>query len=480
MLELNNADTAFTAICLQESWLTDDSDLSQYQLPNYNIIHQGKKCSGHGGLLIYLHKRYSHAVRKLYDSCDFWEGLFIDISNLSKHVTLGNIHRPPKLNNNDLSISNFIGEFAPILSKLGNEKSETIITGDFNIDLLKVNDRLKVGDYFDLFCTNGFYPKITLPTRFSRDSCTLIDQLFCKLSTETITSTAGILISSISDHLPYCITINNMQSKIRMTPNLVQIRVNNESSIKQYCESVGQSRTIEQLDVNITAHPNSNYNILDDILHELHEKHFPSKKVRFNKYKHKKSTWITMGIINSIKQKDKLYQILKQTCQNDEYYNVAALNIRVYKNILKGAIRKAKHIHYAHLFDLYKTNMGKTWETIKQLLNKNYKHFEFSSTFKINGVNISDKKEIAQQFNICCVNIRSKLAETISSKHQAKPFDSYLKDRCVSSFNFVPVIRDEVISVIHKLAPKKSSGHDLISTNLLKEIPPLIAEPLSF
>ena len=51
MLELNNADTAFSTICLQESWLTDDSDLSQYQLPNYNLIHQGKKCSGHGGLL---------------------------------------------------------------------------------------------------------------------------------------------------------------------------------------------------------------------------------------------------------------------------------------------------------------------------------------------------------------------------------------------------------------------------------------------
>ena len=88
-------------------------------------------------------------------------------------------------------------------------------------------------------------------------------------------------MSSISDNLPYFITINNMQSKIRMTPNLVQIRVNNESSIKQYCESVGQSRIIEQLDVNITANPNSNYNILDDILHELHEKHFPTKKSAF-------------------------------------------------------------------------------------------------------------------------------------------------------------------------------------------------------
>ena len=54
-----------------------------------------------------------------------------------------------------------------------------------------------------------------------------------------------------------------MQRKIRMTPNLVQIRVNNESSIKQYFESVGQSRIIEQLDVNIAANPN--YNMLDGI-----------------------------------------------------------------------------------------------------------------------------------------------------------------------------------------------------------------------
>ena len=51
-----------------------------------------------------------------------------------------------------------------------------------------------------------------------------------------------------------------------------------------------------------------------------------------------------MGIMNSIKHKDKLYRKLKQTCLNDESYNVSALNLRVYKSILNGAIRKAKHI----------------------------------------------------------------------------------------------------------------------------------------
>ena len=43
----------------------------------------------------------------------------------------------------------------------------------------------------------------------------------------------------------------------------------------------------------------------------------------------------------------------------------------------------------------------------------------------------------------------------------------------------MPVTRDEVISVIHNFDPKKSAGHDLISTLLFKKIPLLIAEPLS-
>ena len=116
------------------------------------------------------------------------------------------------------------------------------------------------------------------------------------------------------------------------------------------------------------------------------------------------------------------------------------------KNILNGAIRKTKHIHYAHLFDLYKTNMRKTWETIKQLLNKNYMQFEFPSTFKIMELIFPTKKKLLNNLTIFFVNIGSKLAETILPKHQTKYFDSYLKDRCVSTFNFVPVTRDETFS----------------------------------
>ena len=53
LLDLCNKDTGFSATCLQESWLSENSDLSQYHIPNYNTIHQFKNCSGHGGLINY-------------------------------------------------------------------------------------------------------------------------------------------------------------------------------------------------------------------------------------------------------------------------------------------------------------------------------------------------------------------------------------------------------------------------------------------
>ena len=180
---------------------------------------------------------------------------------------------------------NCIDELAPMLSKLGKESSETIIVGDFNLDLLKVNDRQKIGDYFYLFCTNGFYPMITLPTRFSSNKCTLINQIYCKLSTATRYCTAGILMSNISDHLPYFINFDKLQSK-QSTPKHIKLRIYNEKSTLNYCESVRQLGIMEKLNQDSHSDPNTNYEIIEGILTQLYVNHIPVKTVRCNKYKH--------------------------------------------------------------------------------------------------------------------------------------------------------------------------------------------------
>ena len=84
----------FGVICLQESWTSDDSDLPLLQLPGYQLIHQGSKCTKHGGLITYLDENYSSKTRNLYTSSDIWEGLFIDISGgkFCHTFTIGNIY----------------------------------------------------------------------------------------------------------------------------------------------------------------------------------------------------------------------------------------------------------------------------------------------------------------------------------------------------------------------------------------------------
>ena len=124
-------------------------------------------------------------------------------NGLDKNISLANIYRPPQRNTCNASIEDFLHEFKPVLEIFDKGNSSKIIAGDFNINLLELNDRQKFQEYFDTFVTKGFYPKLTLPTRFSKKRGTLIDQIFCKPSNANQKTCAGIYISNLSDHLPY-------------------------------------------------------------------------------------------------------------------------------------------------------------------------------------------------------------------------------------------------------------------------------------
>ena len=108
----------FGAICLQETWLSSDADVSLLHIPGYELIHQGSRCTRHGGLVIYLHEQYTYKLRNMYTRSDIWEGLFIDVSGLNLHrpITIGNIYRPPHNNNNNANIEKFIEEMSPIIN----------------------------------------------------------------------------------------------------------------------------------------------------------------------------------------------------------------------------------------------------------------------------------------------------------------------------------------------------------------------------
>ncbi len=130
----------FSAIYIQESWLSEGDDTSQIQLEGYKCISQGKTCSSKGGLIIYLHENFKCETKLRLTQYTTWEGHVIKVDKadtLTKPVVIGNIYRPPK--ENLVYYDEFINKFSLILEKYESNSNEVIFTGDSNIYLLKIN-----------------------------------------------------------------------------------------------------------------------------------------------------------------------------------------------------------------------------------------------------------------------------------------------------------------------------------------------------
>ena len=162
-------DCPFQAICLQETWFSSETDLSHYSIPGYHMISTGHYASNHGGLMIYLNKKWEYKLIADATESKLWEKQIIEIFDLTKNqgqkIVIGNIYRPP-YNLRD-SLNTFMIEFNSTLLEYHTNSQKIYMCGDYNVDLLKLNSIPFNEIYFDNILSAGYIPKITLPTRLS-------------------------------------------------------------------------------------------------------------------------------------------------------------------------------------------------------------------------------------------------------------------------------------------------------------------------
>lgn len=139
-------------LCLQETWLSASSDVSHLQIEGYTLITRGKSCSAHGGVAIYISDMFDFDVLPIESLSNSWDGLFIEAriknyANNSKKIVFGNIYRPPR--NRIENYRAFNEEINEITSNLQRSRQEVILTGDFNLDLLKINEKVHIHENFE-------------------------------------------------------------------------------------------------------------------------------------------------------------------------------------------------------------------------------------------------------------------------------------------------------------------------------------------
>ena len=118
---------------------------------------------------------------------------------------------------------------------------------------------------------------------------------------------------------------------------------------------------------------NAEITYIINILTNIKQRILPKTRVKFNKKKHKKSQWMSRGILNSINSKDKLYKKLVKTSPDSPIFANLKTNFNTFKNIIRRSIVEAKKLHYKNTLKNFSNHLRKTWNTINETLNRNKK-----------------------------------------------------------------------------------------------------------
>ena len=101
------------------------------------------------------------------------------------------------------------GCITSLLSKLKTENKATIVAGEFNLNMMKYTQVRGAHQFLETLLSDNFIPQITLPKRVTKNSVTLIDNIFSDNHDHKCIS--GNTTTSISDHLPQVLIIGNLK-----------------------------------------------------------------------------------------------------------------------------------------------------------------------------------------------------------------------------------------------------------------------------
>ena len=428
----------------------------------------------------------------LRNSSVLWESLFLEVTLADgKKIIIGDIYRAPREEVN--IITTFIVELSHILTLLNRIKLPVYLCGDYNINLLKMHEKNSYEEFFETMLVHSYLPNITLPTRLTDTSNTLIDNVFA--NSAKFEAVSGILINNISDHQAIftIITIprerviihTNISSNNQTTytvkklssgtkPKAIFTPPNRKLDIDMFCEDV---RINLVANTDNTFDESDNYKGLVKSIGDAQKKQIDSKRFKYNKYKHKKCKWITFGLLKSIEFRDNLYRELKKTPIDRDDYRNKKINLRTYNRIINRSKTYLKKRYYAEKFHQLKNNIKLTWRLINEVLGNN-PNKSISTKFNINDKCITDQQEIANHFNSFFASIGTKISQQIKN-HDQIDHRQYLINRPVTTFHFHEITTQDVMCIISKLPNKKSTGYDEISTETIKILSAVISPTLS-
>ena len=204
-------------IILCETWLTPSSPM--INVTGYDFVGKNRTHKKGGGVGLLISKSVKFKLRTDIEIEDInCENCFIELKLDSGNIVVGSIYRPPNTN-----IKDFVNLYSKLVNKIKLETRKKIIIGlDHNLDFLKSHTHGPTMDFIERNLSNDLITCITRPTRITKNSATLIDNII--VSAEYIRKiNSKILMDDISDHLPSYVKLNNILEN-KLEPKRIENR----------------------------------------------------------------------------------------------------------------------------------------------------------------------------------------------------------------------------------------------------------------
>ena len=125
-----------------------------------------------------------------------------------------------------------------VLDNLSVDKSNVILVGDFNMNLLPTCIDGKAVELLTSLEITGLHQIITSPTRVTRVTSSLIDHIYTNISKFKMHS--GIIETDINDHFPVFVAFDNFSCISKNGPNKRTIRLYRNYDAASFCDDLGK------------------------------------------------------------------------------------------------------------------------------------------------------------------------------------------------------------------------------------------------
>ena len=410
-----------------------------------------------GGIVAYLRSDIAGERRTDLEFTDI-ESISVEIKLENSKCLISCVYKPPSTCNNVFKKS-FTDTVDKILCKFDN----LILIGDMNFDMLDKEKCQTLNDVCDIFDLENVINK---PTCFTRNNMPSLLDIILTNNKSFISKTCNFNCGLSDVH-------NIIGAQLKHSIPVHGPKFRSYRSFKNFdIDKFNQDLVDEMSCLDYNNNVNEIYNDFSHKFSNIADKHAPIKK--------RKNISKPVPFMNKILKQAifKKRMLLNKFNKNKTPKNWD--NYRKQRNLVTSISRQSMNRYFLERC-VGGCKSKDFWPTVKPFLTNKGSNHKKDTILCENSNLITDQQEVCTIFNDFFINVAKDIGNNSIPVNKDHPSIQAISDNKISNdkLNFEPIKEEFISKQICKLSTRKATGHDGISSKLLKLGSPSVLQPIT-